>query len=468
MSITSPEFALFTMGVLFVFHLLPLRWRSRWLLIMSYVFLVILDVEFALIFAVLTVMNYLASHHVTPQSSHRYAVLRLGIALNVFALVYFKYAHFFLDKLELTNGLRILFPIGLSFYILQAISYLLDISQGLLNPTTDKTNFALYMVYFPRLISGPIERARDFLPRLQSEVKSDVIPRSLTLIGVGLVRKIVVADTLNLLIPDKIFSMPREFHGTELAIWLLAYAFLLYNDFEGYTSLVRGVSLLFGIELSKNFNTPYFSRNFTEFWQKWHISLSSWLRDYIFTPTLRGLLRRKYNGRHPLTLIAPPMLTMVMSALWHDISAGMLLWGILHGIFQVIERLRSLWKPVRPPHLYPIWRQLLSMVLVFMLVILAWIPFRMPLATAFDYALGIFNPLNWDAIDITQTGYLIFLLALILSLILDSLQLSFGEEIYFRLSPLGKAVAINLAIVLLVLALALQGNTPPPFIYQQF
>lgn len=242
-------------------------------------------------------------------------------------LAFFKYQHFFLPELARlgleSDGLRLLVPIGLSFYIVQAIAYLMDLDKGLQEPERDPLDFALFMIYFPRMISGPIERARDFLPKLKAPrlVDDELFARSLTLILMGLFRKLAVADVLNVILPKDVFSDPSHYRAPELALWLLAYSFILYNDFAGYSSIVRGVSGLFGIELNQNFNLPYLARNMVEFWARWHMSLSEWLRDYSFTPTTRALLRRKYNSRHPLTMVVPPLLTMFhQRAIRHDVQ----------------------------------------------------------------------------------------------------------------------------------------------------
>ncbi|MBZ0304478.1 MAG: hypothetical protein K8I82_00285 [Anaerolineae bacterium] len=464
MQITSPEFAVFTLAALLVYYLLPPARRTLWLLVVSYVFLAAWEIQFALVFAVLTGTNYLIGQQIT----RRVWALRVGILINLLALAYFKYANFFLDEIGASEGLKILLPVGLSFYVVQAVSYLLDIRQGIVIPETRLIPFALYMAYFPRVTAGPIERARDFLPRLERKLvlSESVLASSLTLILVGLVRKVALADTLNILLPEKIFETPKIFHGAELILWLLAYAFLIYNDFAGYTSIIRGVSLLFGIELSSNFNVPYFSRNFAEFWQRWHITLSNWLRDYVFSPTLRGLLRRKYPSRHPVTLVLPPMLTMLLSALWHEAALSMLLWGGLHGLFQVVERVRSLWRPIRAPQSYPRWRQGLSILLVFMLTVLAWVPFRMPIRTALDYWKGMIT--RGGGLDMTDAAVQLFFLAAGLSVFMDFIQYRYSEMAYLRLPSLAKAALMNLAVILIVLAVALRGETPPPFIYQSF
>jgi len=183
----------------------------------------------------------------------------------------------------------------------------------------DVVHFALYLAYFPKLLAGPIERARSFLPRLTAagDVTNDVLARSATLIVIGIGRKLLIADPLFSRIPAEVTVDPLQYPAPRLLVWLVAYAFALYNDFAGYTDIVRGVSGLFGIELSRNFAAPFFSRNFTELWTRWHITLSSWLRDYIYFPLSRALVRRNPNATHFVTLFVPPMVTMLVSGLWH-------------------------------------------------------------------------------------------------------------------------------------------------------
>ena len=186
--------------------------------------------------------------------------------------------------------MTLLLPIGLAYYSLQNISYLIDIYRKQTVAATDFIDFALYLAYFPKLLSGPIERARTFLPKLAQprHVDNKLLARSFTLIIVGLMRTLLIAGILLKMIFWDAFETPAKYTAPELIGWLLIYSLFLYNDFAGYTSIVRGVSGLFGLELSRNFSQPYFTRNLTEFWNSWHISLSHWLRDYIYFPLSRA------------------------------------------------------------------------------------------------------------------------------------------------------------------------------------
>jgi alginate O-acetyltransferase complex protein AlgI len=484
LNIISPQFVIFSSAILVLYYLIPGRWQNLLLLAASYAFLLILNPEFALVFALLTAVNYWMGYLVSPGQTGSRLWLLLGVAFNIAALAYFKYADFFapyivyyLKRAGIVlsgDALMLLMPLGLSFYIVQAIAYLVDVYQGTFEATKKPLDFALYMVYFPRLISGPIERARSLLTQLDRPRKFnfDLLWQSLTLILTGLVRKIAIADTLLLVMPDTIFNTPENFKTPELVFWLLGYAFAIYNDFAGYTSIVRGVSAFFGIELSGNFNTPYFARNFTEFWQRWHITLSNWLRDYIYTPLTRSLMRRRHGHRHLTTVTLPPLVTMFVSALWHGASWHMLVWGGLHAFYQVCERVWMVWFKGKPPHLLSRWKQVLAAIGVFILVVLAWIPFRMDLPTAVIYIKGMLHFSDWAnltaSLSLSGHLYIISLTIILISLLIDAVHARSGELVYLRLSLALKALLINSAIILIVVAIFAQAAPPPPFIYQGF
>jgi len=481
MSIISVNFALFTCIVLLVYYVLPRRQQNYLLLAVSLLFLSFWSYQVALIFVFLTLANYLVARHVRREDNKRVPVfLWIGIALNLFSLAYLKYNDFFFPYIAYylrktgiafsLEGLKLLLPVGLSFYAVQAVAYLLDIFKGVARPVASLTDFALFMLYFPKLISGPIERSRDLVPKLQSPrvVNWGCVERSLSLIVVGLVRKVVIADGLFLLFPERAFIEPQRFSAPHLICSLLFYAFMIYNDFAGYTSIVRGISGLLGIELSQNFNIPYFSRNFTEFWQRWHITLSNWLRDYIFMPLTRSLLRRGFDSRHPVTLILPPFVTMFVSALWHNANGGILLWGGLHAFYQVVERLFVMWRKQGPPRFFARWQQGLAILLVFALTVLAWAPFRMEIPVALQFYKEVFRfSLSGETfIPVLAMWISLFLVAL--SLMIDVPQYRRGELVFVQQPPLVKAALINAAIVLLVIGIAAHLKAPPPFIYQAF
>jgi len=397
-------------------------------------------------------------------------LLWIGIGFNIIVLAFFKLMGFYTDEfaraLSLNNPdtIQFLFPVGLSYMVVEAISVLVDAYNGRLDSPGPLSDFLLYFAYFPKLISGPVERAREFLPKLAANrvVDNQVLAESFTLIVIGFFRKIAVADVLNTLIPEKLFDDPGMFSSSELALWLLAYSFYLYNDFAGYTNIVRGVSGFFGIQLSLNFQTPYFSRNFTEFWNRWHMSLSFWLRDYIYFPLSRGIARRYKLLKKLLNWIFPPVMTMFVSALWHGANWHMLFWGGLHGFYQVVERIPSLWgAAAKPPQSRPIWRQMIGGILVFTLAVLAWVPFRTDLPTMWEYWGGMLK------MTVPETQSFVMFIPILPSLLLDRFQYAKGELGILKQPMFMQSILLALAVMLIFIASQFQGSTTP-FIYQGF
>ena len=309
-----------------------------------------------------------------------------------------------------------------------------------------------------------------------------MLERSAALILTGLFRKLALANPLFNLIPEQAFVTPLAYSGQNLVFWLLAYAFALYNDFAGYTAIVRGVSLWFGIELSPNFNLPYTARNFSEFWNRWHITLSNWLRDYVFFPLAWSLRRGVPQQDHFVNVVIPPMLTMLVSGMWHGLSWNLLVWGTLHGLFLVFERLPSLNKPVVAMNKRPRWRQRLGSVVTFVLVVLAWVPFRMLLPVAAQYWKGLahwtmpdflglarafvgWSPFSgWSQFDLPNP---ILLLVLLAAILIDRLQQRAGNEEFLLTRPRWLQVLLVM-LLLLVSLLAAFSDSTAPFVYQGF
>lgn len=476
MTITSLYFILFIALALAVFHLFPRRPQNVWLLFVSYVFIITWDWTFAAVLGIVTALNFLLALRLRINDQSQGRLLWFGIGFNVLALVFFRLAGFFLPELEdvlaslglstEAGGLQVLVPLGLSYYTLQTISYLVDVYRGQLKAESDFVNFALYLAYFPKLLAGPIERARAFLPKLAQPrvVDNRLIAQSVMLIFVGLVRKLIIADTLTASFLPDVFEIPAKYSPPELVFWLVIYAFALYNDFAGYTDIVRGISGLFGIELSPNFRAPHFSRNFTEFWKRWHITLSEWLRDYIYYPISRALSRSKSRYRSLANLVVPPLLTMLVSGLWHGFNLNMIVWGGLHGSYLIVERIPAMSRPLALPQPQSIWRQWLGMVIVFSFVSLAWVPFRWEMPAALQLWQGL---LNWSDFAIRYRRMFLVLPLLLGSLMLDFIQHRGEDEfVFLKWSPLTKAACM--AIVLFWIFVLTAGDFEQPFAYQAF
>jgi alginate O-acetyltransferase complex protein AlgI len=497
MSITSLAFAVFCVVAILVYRNLPPPYRTSWLFAASIGFLLTWAWDLAAVLLVVATVNFFLGRWLGVATNRRRFLLWTGIGFNVAVLVALKYNGFYVPALTSLlermgvqtgeGGLKLLVPVGLSFITVQMISYLVDIHNKILKPEPHWLDFALYVVYFPKLLSGPVERARMILPKFKQPVPLDAaaVERNTWLIVTGLVRKLILADTLLSIIPADIFLHPESFVGQELAVYLLAYTFVIYNDFAGYTSIVRGVSGFFGIELTNNFKLPYFSRSFTEFWDRWHVSLSHWLRDYIFFPVSRALKKKIPNRENIVHLVVPPIVTMLVSGMWHGLGWGFLVWGGLHGLYLIFERLTMLRGPRRLPDEWPKWRQVVSALVVFGLAAMAWIPFRMNLATGWQYLVRMLSLDAWRMprlwlVQAVITGtrevsswrefgipdMRVFLM-LIPALWLDWNQHRWKSETFFMDWP-AWAKGLFLAIVVLTILLLSFGETSAPFVYQGF
>ncbi len=497
MGITTFLFAGFVVLAAIGYRWLPQRIKNLWLLFACTVFIVSWSWKFLFILLLLAATNYYLGRHVTDVLRGK-KILWAGVVVNLLALLLFKYSNFYLPALVslLTKlgvrtgagGLQILAPLGISFITLQMISYLLDIYYGRTQAEMDFVKFAVYVLYFPKILAGPVERVKIFLSRLNSPQKwsGKSLLHSFTLVLVGLIRKIIFADTLTAMIPAQAFQQSSQYPAPLLATWLLAYAFAIYNDFAGYTSMVRGISGFFGIELTNNFNIPYFSRSFSEFWTRWHISLSNWLRDYIYFPLSRWLRKKISDPNHAVHLLVPPILTMLVSGLWHGMGWNTLLWGGLQGSFIVLERVAGLWGPRVAVTEFPRWRQVISAAVIFFCILMAWVPFHTGILPAIHYWQNLFTIPNWRPsvynaylVLATQNEFFplaslrkislfpFFQVALILlpALVLDVIQ--YKDEFSFRKWPAWLQVLV-LALVMLILFLLSFAEKGAPFIYQNF
>jgi D-alanyl-lipoteichoic acid acyltransferase DltB (MBOAT superfamily) len=281
------------------------------------------------------------------------------------------------------------------------------------------------------------------------------------LIAFGLLRKFVIADPLLRAVPATAFQAPGEVSPLALAAWLAAYAVGVYNDFCGYTDLVRGVSGLFAIDLSRNFNLPFFSRNFTELWNRWHMTLCFWLRDYVYFPISRALVRRGTRLSQGLNLILPAMAATLASGLWHGCNVKFIAWGVLMGLLLVAERLAALGRPLRPVTAVPAWQKSLSVLKLWALAgLLALFSAAEP-GPALEFLSRLFSSAPWHWPDSR-----VFLLVLP-SAWLDFRQLRTGDELFFlRYPPLRRAAFLALAGW--AIFLFSRSGIPAPFVYQGF
>ncbi len=310
----------------------------------------------------------------------RKLLLSLSLLVNLGLLGLFKYANFFVGSAEAlltklgvpvaSHHLELVLPVGISFYTFQTLSYTIDIYRRKLTPESSLLRFAAYVALFPQLVAGPIVRASEFLPQLHETRRFDPdrFESGASLVAWGFVKKVVIADSLASVV-DHRFRVPEAHDSLSLGLGVLCYAFQIYADFSGYSDIAIGTARILGFDFPENFRRPYFSTSFREFWRRWHISLSTWLRDYLYIP-LGGNRQRGYRTMRNL------MLTMLLGGLWHGASWTFVVWGALHGTYLIVER-----------SLGPTWRRLtsrfpnrlrstLQLTLVFSLTCLAWVFFR--------------------------------------------------------------------------------------------
>lgn len=345
------------------------------------------DWRFLGLLLVITVVDYYVSCFLVTANSERERKLLLwfGVLVNLGVLAFFKYFNFFLEALNVftqtwgwrAGVLNIILPIGISFYTFEKISYLIDVYHRAMKPARSLLDYTVFVTFFPRLLAGPIVRASKFLPQLEKGIELNLINlvEGSQYFLRGMLKKLVIADNLAIMV-DQIYQFPSLF--SPLTIWLgvAAYSIQILYDFWGYTDMARGIGKMMGLDLPLNFDLPYTSQSITEFWNRWHITLSQWLRDYVFFPIRRTLLQHWRCVPAWVTIVLSSLMTMLLAGLWHGASWNFVLWGGLHGMYLVIERLTFGTKP--PQHRWTSIFAYLRSFLVFVLVTITWIPFRSP------------------------------------------------------------------------------------------
>jgi len=401
MLFNSLTFLVFIAIVLLVYPRLQLRGQNVFLLVASYVFYGYWDWRFTFLLFFNTVLNFWVGERVYTSTSlkQRKLLLVVGISVNLGILGFFKYFNFFISSVESfllaidlhpqMPTLRIILPVGISFFTFQAMSYVIDIYRGKLEPTNSFVDFALFKAFFPQLVAGPIERASNILPQIAKprQITREKILTGLNLVLLGYFKKVAIADSLAPIV-ENIFAAPGGMSSGQLWTGVYAFTFQIYGDFSGYTDIARGIARILGFELMVNFNAPYLSRNITEFWRRWHISLSSWLRDYLYI-SLGGNRRGKARTYTNL------MITMFLGGLWHGASWNFVVWGLLHGIYLAGHRMMTKGSKVDLswPRSIPGWTvDIVKMFLTFHLVALTWVLFRSPnFSSALVYFGGLFR-----------------------------------------------------------------------------
>ncbi|MFT4031885.1 MAG: MBOAT family protein [Siphonobacter sp.] len=391
--------------------------------------------------------------------------LVLNLFLNLGLLAYFKYTNFFYQMwCEITahpfDPLPIFLPVGVSFYTFQSLSYTLDIYRKEIKPVKNILDYGFFVSFFPQLVAGPIVRAKDFISQLYQPpiVTPEQLGRAVFLIGSGLFKKVIISDYISINFVDRIFDNPSLYSGLENLMGVYGYALQIYCDFSGYSDMAIGIALLLGFQYPDNFNSPYQSRNIGEFWRRWHISLSSWLRDYLYI-SLGG--NRKGKTRMYLNLFV----TMVLGGLWHGADWQFIIWGALHGGALVIHRF---FREHFSSGAYPM-NGLIARLLTFHFVCFCWIFFRADsIQVVKEVILQISYHFNLAIFPQFVVGYASVLALMALGYFLHFLPKSLeiqAESLMGKVPLIGKLAWLLMIVFWMT---QVQSSEVQPFIYFQF
>lgn len=461
--------------------------RNTYLLLSSYVFYAWWDWRFLFLIIFSSVVDFVIGRLIYRETNQkkRKGFLVISLLTNLGLLAYFKYANFFIDSFissfNFFGGsldsfsLEIILPVGISFYTFQTLSYTIDIYRGRMEPVRSPLSFFTFVAFFPQLVAGPIERASHLLPQFEKlyTFNYDRIKSGFLLIAFGLFKKMVIADRVAILV-NQVYNDPTAYNGFELIIATVFFAFQIYCDFSGYSDIAIGISRTLGFDLMKNFDSPYFSKSITEFWRRWHISLSTWFRDYVYIP-LGGSRKGEYRTYANLFIV------FVVSGLWHGAAITFILWGAVHGVFIVLEKMFTKTRE-RVFSKLGLWNNSLISYLIFApitfsIVCFGWIFFR---ANSFEDAIRIIECSTLLNTQIVQTGRIYelglskpeFLAALVFVVLLLVFELF--QKKYKPVRLLGKQFIVFRWMCYLVIVFTLiifgvyGGDTPKEFIYFQF
>jgi D-alanyl-lipoteichoic acid acyltransferase DltB (MBOAT superfamily) len=438
----------------------PTVWKP-FIVVASYVFYAAASPRFCLLLGGVTLWNHLAARLLgrAGDERRRTQITAVAVGGDLLALGVFKYYSFFAQDIARVlhdAGLGVPFPlltialpVGISFFTFQAISYTVDVRRRLIEPAS-LLDLAIYLSFFPHLVAGPIVRAREFLPQLQQprDPRRVAVSAGLALIALGLVKKVAIADYLGRVVVDPVFGVPQAYHASDVLLAAYAYAAQIYCDFSGYTDIAIGLALLMGFVFPQNFNSPYRATGFRDFWRRWHMTLSRFLRDFLYIPLGGNRVSRLFTYRNL-------MITMVLGGLWHGAAWTFVLWGAFHGVGLVTEhalqgRLKT-----------PTW---LRWLVTFNLIVLGWVLFRsqgVGEVTTFLGRLGSPGAPTLLTVPVVVAIVAVIGLQLLPERPVETLQARLG-----RLNPAMLGAA--LAVLILFVAATVPSQGVPPFIYFRF
>jgi len=478
MLFNSLSFAFFLPIVFILYWVLPHRFRWVILFISSYYFYMSWNVKYVVLILTTTFVSYTTAILIEKTSSIRLKRLCLAAAavISLGILFFFKYFNFFQESvislfknfaIELHPAtLNLLLPVGISFYTFQTLSYVIDVYKGAIPAEHHFGKYATFISFFPQLVAGPIERTSNLLPQINAEhhFNYDKATYGMKLMVWGFFKKLVVADVLAVYV-DKVYNTPHAFYGFALVLATLFFAIQIYCDFSGYSDIAVGCAKLLDIDLMTNFKSPYFSTSIKEFWSRWHISLSTWFRDYVYIPlggNRCGRLRTNLNL----------LITFLVSGLWHGANWTFVIWGGIHGSLQIVEK--TFFKKNEPKQFSLLW--FLHVLIIFIICCFAWIFFRAnTLAEAglviTNLLYGIENPISYIkngfyGIGLSVDTLIIPLISILILAIYDIFSLKTDVISWISSKPILFRYSIYLTILVFIMLFKASGEAS--FVYFQF
>ncbi|MCR9117381.1 MAG: MBOAT family protein [bacterium] len=471
----TPEFAIFFLVVSAFYFAYPLKLRHLLLLFASYFFYMSWDYRFGALILVSTGIDYaacLAIENNSGRESQRRFYLVVSLVTNLTILAVFKYFNFFansfVDFASLCGfvlspvAVNIILPVGISFFTFQSMSHTIDVYRGEIKAERSFVRFALYVAFFPQLVAGPIVRAVDFLPQLNRKPKLNWvrIHWGFERFLIGLLKKVVIADNMSPVV-DLIYGSPTSFSTPMLWFATICYAVQIYADFSGYSDMAIGCARILGFKIPENFNMPYLASSPSDFWRRWHISLSTWLRDYLYIP-LGG------NRYGTFKLYRNLMITMVLGGLWHGASYNFIIWGVGHGLLLCGQRvLASIFPKSKGKGNFVV--KAVSIVLMFVAVITLWVPFRAAtLSEAMQVLNGMYFEMDFQFKDIEWVNVDISLIQSLLVFVLIAHLIGYNFPRFIKAMHgymLVRAIVIA-ALIFSIWQFHYRGISP--FVYFQF
>ena len=490
MIFTHVSFWVFFMTALLIYSFLYRKniWRNAFLFVVSIFFYYKCGGFYFVLLLLSVLLNYLTGLGIASASIRRRkkGMLIFGVSFNLLLLAYFKYAYLLTEwtnqllgtSVEVKNLFalwsnniagthfdisNIILPVGISFFTFQAISYIVDLYKQKAPVVRNILDFGFYLAFFPSLVAGPIVRAAEFVPQMYRKyrLRKEELGHALFVISCGLFKKMVISDYISINFVDRVFDQPLLYSGFENLMAVYGYALQIYCDFSGYTDIAIGLALLLGFRLPANFHSPYQAHNITDFWRRWHISLSTWLRDYLYIP-LGG--NRKGKIRTNINL----MTTMLLGGLWHGADLRFILWGALHGVALILHKIWMYFFPSNMLFKKPL-PSLLGIFFTFQFVSFCWIFFRASdFAAALTMIERIFTVTSFSLIADITTGYHFVFGVMMVGFLIHWCPAQWKEYLrgwYVMLHPAWK---LALAFILFLVIYQMKSAVIQPFIYFQF